>query len=134
MINKKIITYWTFDLTHIWHIRLLKRAKELWDYLIVWISSDEFNTIKWKKSEFSFENRKEIIESIKYVDKVIKEDNWEQKKEDIQKYWVDTFVIWDDWEWKFDDLKEICNVIYLKRTKKISSTLIKNNLKTNQWK
>jgi glycerol-3-phosphate cytidylyltransferase len=129
MINKKIIKYWTIDLTHIWHIRLLKRAKELWDYLIVWISSDEFNIIKWKKSEFSFENRKEIIESIKYVDKVIKEDNWEQKKEDIQKYWVDTFVIWDDWEWKFDDLKEVCNVIYLERAKNISSTLIKNNLK-----
>ena len=131
-IMKKIITYWTFDLIHVWHIRLLKRAKNLWTHLTVWISSDEFNTIKWKKSEFSFDHRKEIIKSVKYVDKVIKENNWEQKIEDIKKYNIDIFVIWNDWKWKFDYLKKYCEVIYLERTEKISSTLIKNNL--IKWK
>jgi len=126
---KKVITYGTFDLTHIGHIRLLKRAKELWDYLIVWVSSDYFNSLKWKKSHFSFNDRKEILESIKYVDKVIKEDSWSQKEKDIKKYNVDTFVIWDDWEWKFDNLNKICEVIYLKRTKDISTTQIKSKLK-----
>lgn len=128
---KKIITYWTFDLTHIWHIRILKRAKELWDYLIVWVSSDEFNKLKWKKSEFTFQERKEILESIKYVDKVIPEENWDQKENDIKKYNIDIFVMWDDWKWKFDNLKDVCKVEYLKRTGWISTTQIKNNLKKN---
>lgn len=126
---KIILTYWTFDLTHIWHIRLLKRAKELWDYLIVGVSTDDFNIIKWKQSEFSFSHRKEILESIRYVDMVIPEENWDQKIEDIKKYKVNTFVIWDDWKWKFDNLKKYCDVIYLKRTEKISTTIIKEKIK-----
>lgn len=129
---KKILTYWTFDLIHIWHIRLLKRAKDLWDYLIVWISSDKFNEEKWKKSQFSFNERKEIIDSIKYVDKVIKEDSWWQKEDDIKKLNIDIFVIWDDWKWKFDYLKDYCEVVYLPRTKNVSTTLIKKELK--KWK
>ena len=132
MINwkKVIITYGTFDLFHIWHVNFLKRAKKLWDYLIVCISTDEFNNIKWKKSIFPFEERKTILESIKYVDKVIPEENWEQKIKDIKKYNVDIFVIWDDWKGKFDYLKDYwIEVIYLPRTKWISSTDIKKTLK-----
>jgi len=122
---KKIITYWTFDILHKWHINILKRAKELWDYLIVWISSDNFNNLKNKKSFYSYEERKYLLESIKYVDEVVPENNWTQKKEDIKKYWIDTFVMWDDWEWKFDKLKELCEVIYLPRTPDISTTELK---------
>jgi len=127
---KKIITYWTFDLIHVWHINLLKRAKKLWDYLIVWISSDEFNKLKWKKSFYSYEERKHILESIKYVDKIIPEQSREQKIDDIKKYDVDIFVIWDDWKWKFDYLKDYwVEVIYLPRTEWISTTQIKQTLK-----
>lgn len=93
---KKILTYGTFDLTHIGHIRILKAAKDLWDYLIVWISTDDFNILKWKKSHFSFQDRKEIISSIRYVDEIIEENSWDQKISDIQKYNISTFVIWDD--------------------------------------
>jgi len=127
---KKIITYGTFDLFHIGHLNLLKRAKELWNYLIVWISTDEFNSLKWKNSFFSYEERKQIVESMKYVDEVIPEENWEQKVKDIKKYDIDIFVIWDDWKWKFDYLKDYwIEVIYLSRTKWISSTQIKWDIK-----
>lgn len=126
---KKIITYWTFDLLHEWHIKILERAKELWDYLIVWISSDEFNKMKNKKSFYSYKERKYILESIKYVDEVIAEENWEQKISDIKKYNVDIFVMWDDWEWKFDELKEFCEVVYLPRTPNIATTELKQKLK-----
>lgn len=126
---KKIITYWTFDILHKWHINILKRAKELWDYLIVWLSSDEFNNLKNKKSFYSYEERKFLLESIKYVDEVIPENDWKQKKEDIKKYSIDTFVMWDDWEWKFDELKEFCNVVYLPRTPDISTTELKKLIK-----
>lgn len=126
---KKVITYGTFDLLHRWHINILKRAKELWDYLIVWISSDEFNALKWKKAFYTFEERKYILEAIKYVDEVVSEDNWEQKIEDIKKYKIDTFVMWNDWEGKFDFLKDYCEVVYLPRTEWISTTKIKHDLK-----
>lgn len=127
---KKIITYWTFDILHKWHINILKRAKELWDYLVVWISTDDFNNLKNKKSFYSYEERKYLLESIKYVDEVIPENDWAQKKEDIKKYSIDTFVMWDDWEWKFDELKELCEVIYLPRTPDISTTELKKVIKT----
>lgn len=123
---KKVITYWTFDLFHIGHLNLLKRAKQLGDYLIVGISTDEFNLLKWKKSFFIFEERKKIVEAIKYVNKVIPEKNWEQKINDIKKNNIDIFVIGDDWKWKFDYLNEYCKVVYLPRTKWISSTLLRN--------
>lgn len=125
---KKIITYGTFDVIHEWHLNILRRAKELWDYLIVWISSDNFNDIKWKKSFQTFEERKKILEWIKYVNKVIAEDNWEQKEKDIQKYNINIFTMWSDWKWKFDNLNKYCNVIYLPRTEGISSTKIRNNI------
>lgn len=125
---KKVLTYGTFDLLHWGHVNLLHRAKEMGDYLIVGISSDAFNNEKNKKSYHSFDNRKMILESIRYVDKVIPEDSWEQKIEDIKKYEIDTFVMGDDWEGKFDYLKEYCNVIYLPRTIGISTTKIKDDL------
>lgn len=126
---KKVLTYGTFDLLHIWHINILKRAKELWDYLVVWVSTDDFNKLKHKSSFFPFDDRKSILESIKYVDEVIWEENWEQKIHDIKKYNIDIFVMWDDWKWQFDYLKEYCEVVYLPRTPEISTTKIKNELK-----
>ena len=129
---KRVMTYGTFDLLHYGHINILKRAKSLGDYLIVGLSSDEFNELKGKKSVMSYEERKEILESIRYVDKVIKESNWEQKVDDIIKYNIDVFVIGDDWEGKFDFLKEYCEVEYLPRTKSISTTLLKEIIQKEQ--
>lgn len=127
---KKVITYGTFDLLHYGHIRLLKRAKELGDYLIVGLSTDEFNQLqKHKESYNSYEERKYILEAIRYVDEVIPEQNWEQKAQDIKKYNINTFVMGSDWQGKFDFLKPYCEVIYLPRTPGISTSKIKNDLK-----
>ena len=127
---KRVITYGTFDLLHYGHINLLRRAKALGDYLVVALSSDEFNALKGKKSFFTFEQRKALLEAIRYVDLVIPEDNWEQKVSDVKEYHIDTFVIGDDWEGKFDFLKdEGVEVVYLPRTPEISTTQIKSNLK-----
>jgi glycerol-3-phosphate cytidylyltransferase len=128
MRSKKIITYGTFDMFHIGHLNLLKRLKSMADELIVAVSSDEFNKLKGKEVLIPFEQRAAIVESIKYVDKVIKEDSWEQKVSDIKKYDVDMFAIGDDWEGKFDFLKEHCEVVYLERTKDISTTQLKQTL------
>lgn len=127
---KRVITYGTFDLLHYGHINILKRAKEFGDYLIVALSTDEFNlNMKNKKCYFTYEERKRLLEAIRYVDLVIPEENWDQKVTDIKEYHVDTFVIGDDWEGKFDFLKETgCEVIYLPRTPEISTTQIKNDL------
>lgn len=126
---KKVITYGTFDLLHYGHINLLRRAKEMGDYLIVALSTDEFNwNSKQKKCYFSYEERKQLLEAIRYVDLVIPEECWEQKIRDVQEFHVDTFVIGDDWTGKFDFLKEYCNVVYLSRTPDISTTQIKENL------
>jgi len=126
--KKIVITYGTFDMFHIGHLNLLKRAKELGDYLIVAVSTDEFNKLKGKKTFFPYEHRAEIVRSIKYVDMVIPETCWEQKIEDIKKYNVDIFVIGEDWKGKFDFLKEYCEVVYLPRTKEISTTELKKYL------
>lgn len=126
---RKVITYGTFDLLHVGHINILKRAKDLGDYLVVGLSSDEFNAIKDKKAYHSFEDRKFILEAIKYVDEVIKEDNWGQKVSDIKEHNIDVFVMGDDWENKFNELKEYCDVVYLPRTEGISTTQIKEELK-----
>jgi glycerol-3-phosphate cytidylyltransferase len=124
---KKVITYGTFDLLHYGHIELLRKAKTLADggELIVAVSSDEFNRIKGKESHMPFNKRRELVESLRYVDGVISEDNWEQKKNDIQKYNIDLFVMGDDWDGKFDELKDLCEVIYLPRTPLISSTALR---------
>ena len=117
---KRVITYGTFDLLHYGHINLLKRAKDLGDYLIVALSTDEFNLQKDKISYFDYQQRKILLESIRYVDLVIPEISWEQKREDVKKYYADIFVIGDDWEGKFDFLKdEGVEVVYLPRTEEI---------------
>lgn len=126
---KRVLTYGTYDLIHFGHINLLKRAKELGEYLVVGLSTDEFNEIKGKKSYFSYDKREYMLQSVKYVDEVIKENNWDQKIEDIKKYNIDIFVMGDDWEGRFDYLNEYCEVIYLPRTEGISTTEIKENLK-----
>lgn len=124
-----VLTYGTFDLLHYGHINLLRRAKKLGDYLIVGLSTDSFNKLKNKKSFYNFEDRKRLLQSIKYVDKVIPENSWEQKINDILKYKIDIFVMGDDWKGKFDFLQSYCKVVYLKRTKNISSTKVKEYLK-----
>lgn len=121
----KVITYGTYDLLHMGHINLLRRARALGDHLTVGLSTDEFNAIKHKTSFLSYEHRKAILEAIRYVDSVIPEENWEQKVSDIKKHNIDIFVIGDDWEGKFDFLKEHCKVVYLERTKNISTTMLK---------
>lgn len=129
---KRIITYGTFDLLHYGHIELLKRAKAMGDYLIVGLSTDEFNwSSKQKKAYFSFEKRKQLLEAIRFVDLVIPEQNWDQKVSDIKKYQIDTFVMGDDWSGKFDFLRNetSADVVYLKRTPEISTTKIKKDLK-----
>ena len=127
---KKVITYGTFDLLHYGHINLLRRAKERGDYLIVALSTDEFNwNEKQKKCYFTYEQRKKLLEAIRYVDLVIPEENWDQKVADVKKFRVDTFVMGDDWEGKFDFLKDYCEVVYLPRTPEISTTQIKQELK-----
>ena len=127
---KKVITYGTFDLLHYGHINLLRRAKELGDYLIVALSTDEFNwNEKKKKCFFTYEQRKKLLEAIRYVDLVIPEENWAQKISDVQEFRVDTFVIGNDWEGKFDFLRDYCEVVYLPRTPEISTTQIKQELR-----
>ena len=127
---KKVITYGTYDLLHVGHINLLRRAKELGDYLIVVLSSDEFNAIKHKTAYHPYEARKTILEAIRYVDLVIPETNWEQKRTDIHNYHIDTFVMGDDWKGTFDFLtEEGAEVVYLPRTPEISTTQIKQDLK-----
>ena len=125
----RVITYGTFDLIHYGHIELLRRAKLNSDYLIIGLSSDDFNREKGKETYFDFDKRKLMLESIRYVDKVVEEVNWEQKEEDIKKYKIDKFVIGSDWLGKFDYLQEYCVVEYLERTKEISTSQIKQELK-----
>jgi glycerol-3-phosphate cytidylyltransferase len=126
--NKVILTYGTFDMFHIGHLKLLKRLKRMGDKLIIGVSTDEFNEIKGKKTIIPYAQRAEIVESIKYVDKVIPEHNWQQKVVDIKKYKIDTFAMGHDWEGKFDELKKYCKVIYLPRTEGISTTALKQQL------
>lgn len=127
---KRILTYGTYDLLHYGHIRLLKRAKELGDYLIVAISTEHFNEIKGKKAYHNYETRKEMLEAVRYVDLVIPENDWDQKRDDVLNYNVDTVVMGSDWTGheKFESLKDICEVVYLDRTSGISTTKIKEEL------
>lgn len=125
---RRVITYGTFDLLHTGHINILRRAKELGDFLVVAISTDKFNAQKGKKAYYTFEQRKMILEAIRYVDLVIPEDDWDQKADDIKDYNIDIFVMGDDWEGEFDFLKAHCDVVYLPRTKGISTTSIKKDL------
>ena len=127
---KRVLTYGTFDLLHYGHIRLLQRAKALGDYLIVALSTDDFNELKGKKAYHNYETRKKMLESIRYVDLVIPEECWEQKISDVKKDDVDIVVMGSDWAGsdKFDYLQDYCEVVYLDRTEGISSTKIKRDL------
>ena len=127
---KRILTYGTFDLLHYGHIRLLQRAKALGDYLIVALSTEEFNELKGKKTYHNYETRKMMLEAIRFVDLVIPEENWEQKINDVREYHIDTGVMGSDWAGsdKFEYLNDYCNVVYLDRTEGISTTKIKKDL------
>ena len=129
---RRVITYGTFDLLHYGHISLLRRARGLGDYLVVALSTDEFNhNEKGKVCYFSYERRKMLLEAIRYVDLVIPEESWGQKRSDIHEYRIDTFVMGDAWEGQFDFLtEEGCSVVYLPRTPEISSTRIKDSLRS----
>jgi len=131
---KKIITYGTFDLFHLGHLRILERAKALGDYLVVAVSTDKFNAIKHKTSTYPYEHRKDIVAAIKYVDEVIPENTWEQKADDIRKHNIDVLVMGDDWKGEFDSLSDYCEVVYLPRTDNISSTIIKSQIGKNRGK
>lgn len=125
---KRVITYGTFDLLHPGHINLLRRAKDLGDELYVGLSTDEFNQMKGKTAVLTYEQRKTVLESIRYVDHVFPESDWEQKTSDIKKYGISCFVMGDDWKGKFDFLKDYCTVVYLPRTPDISTTDIKQKI------
>ena len=125
---KRVITYGTFDLLHYGHINLLRRARALGDYLIVGLSTDEFNQkLKAKQNYFDYKTRELMLDAIRYVDLVIPEETWTQKTDDIKLYKVDMFVMGNDWEDKFDYLKEFCEVVYLPKTPEISSTMVRND-------
>lgn len=127
--KKVVLTYGTFDMFHVGHLALLERLKELGDYLIVGVSTDEFNEIKGKKTIISHTDRLNIIKGLKCVDIAIPEHNWKQKINDIKQYNVSIFGMGDDWKGSFDELKEYCEVIYLPRTEGVSSTQLKHTLK-----
>ncbi len=126
---RRVITYGSYDLLHYGHINLLRRAKLMGDYLIVGLSTDEFSALKGKQCYFSYEQRSQLLEAVRYVDLVIPETCWEQKAGDVQQYKVDAFVIGDDWRGKFDFLSDFCEVVYLPRTPEISTTAIKGGLR-----
>lgn len=123
--KKTIITYGTFDLFHVGHVRLLKRLKKMGDRLVVGLSNDDFNRLKEKKTIMNYEQRKEVLESCCYVDEVFEEYEWEQKEQDIIRYEADVFAMGSDWAGKFDNLQKVTEVVYLPRTKDISTTEIK---------
>lgn len=129
----RVITYGTFDLFHLGHLRIIQRAKALGDFLVVAVSTDEFNQTKAKKCVYPYAERAAIVAAIRDVDLVIPEQNWEQKVRDIQQHKIDIFVMGDDWEGRFDFLKDYCQVIYLPRTPQISSTTIKSDIKSNKY-
>lgn len=125
---KTVITYGTFDLFHVGHLRLLERARALGDRLIVAVSTDEFNSGKGKRTLIPYCDRAAIVQAIRFVDEVIPETNWAQKKDDIHRFNVTTFVMGEDWKGKFDELKELCEVVYLPRTEGISTTELKQSM------
>lgn len=127
---KTIITYGTFDILHVGHINLLRRARGFGDRLVVGLSTDEFNQNKHKSSLLNYENRKVVLEAIRYVDDVFPENTWEQKADDIRRYGAQVFVMGEDWAGKFDFLRSCCEVIYLPRTPSISTTEIKSSLES----
>lgn len=128
--DKTVLTYGTFDLLHIGHLRMLQRLRALGDRLVVGVSTDEFNQMKGKKSVYSFEERSQIVNALECVDLVIPETSWEQKEADIKKHHVNIFGIGEDWRGEFNQLESLCEVVYLRRTPSISSTAVKKSLAT----
>lgn len=127
---KRVITYGTYDLLHYGHIAMLKRARALGDFLVVALSSDEFNAGKGKRAYFSYEERKAMLEAIRYVDLVVPELTWGQKVDDVDKYGIDVFVMGDDWRGEFDcQLEGLCEIAYLPRTPEVSTAQIKNDMR-----
>ena len=126
--HRIVLTYGTFDLFHPGHVQLLKRARELGTRLVVGLSTDEFNSKKGKKSVMSYEDRKTVLESCRYVDEVFAEETWNQKVADALRLQADVFVMGDDWAGKFDFMKEVCSVVYLVRTPDVSTTQIKKTM------
>ena len=124
-----VITYGTFDLLHVGHIRLFQRLRELGTRLVVGVSTDEFNAVKGKRTVIPFDHRIEMVRAVRYVDAAFPEDTWEQKRSDITTHGADVFAMGADWEGKFDHLNDICKVVYLPRTDGISSTQIKTALR-----
>ena len=125
---KTVLTYGTFDLFHIGHVRLLERARDLGDRLCVGVSSDEFNAIKGKRSIMPYSHRAAIVGAMASVDEVFAENDWGQKEEDIRRLEADVLVMGDDWRGKFDDFGNLCEVVYLPRTQDISTTELKSAL------
>lgn len=126
---KTVITYGTFDMFHIGHLKLLRRLSEMADRVVVAVSTDEFNELKGKKTLIPYDQRAAIVEAIGCVDLVIPEESWEQKLSDVKTYDVDVFAIGEDWKGKFDFLEDLCEVVYLPRTRNISTTELKRSLK-----
>ena len=128
---KRVLTYGTYDLLHYGHINLLRRARMLGDYLVVGLSTDDFNKRKGKVCYFGYEERKGLLEAVRYVDLVIPEETWEQKAEDVRRYHIDTVVMGDDWRGsdRFECLRGLCDVVYLPRTPEISTSRIKDDLR-----
>lgn len=119
------ITYGTYDLFHIGHVRLFERIKQRFDVLVVAVSTDEFNAIKGKKSVMPFVDRFEMVRACRHVDLAIAENDWAQKEHDIVAHGADGFVMGSDWSGRFDHLRALCDVIYLPRTEGVSSTELK---------
>ena len=124
------ITYGTYDLFHIGHVRLFERIKQRFGFLIAAVSTDEFNTLKGKKSAVPFADRIEMVRACRHVDLAIAEHVWEQKESDILQFGADAFVMGDDWAGRFDHLKTLCQVIYLPRTEGVSSTELKESIQS----
>lgn len=123
-----VLTYGTFDLYHVGHVRLLERLADMGDRLIVGCSTDEFNAIKGKRAIFSYEDRRDILLSSRFVTDVFPEVHWGQKRPDIRLYRADIFAMGDDWQGKFDDLADVCEVVYLPRTLGISTTEVRKTV------
>lgn len=123
-----VLTYGTYDLFHIGHLRLLQRLHELGDRLVVGVSTDEFNLTKGKRSFIPYEHRAEIVASLAIVDSTFPEDRWDQKREDIQRLGAAVLGMGDDWVGRFDELGDICEVVYLPRTANVSSTALRQRL------
>lgn len=123
--SRVVLTYGTFDLFHIGHVRLLHRLRALGTSLVVGLSTDKFNAEKGKQSVIPYDARKEVLLACRYVDKVIPEDSWDQKADDIRREKASVFAMGDDWAGRFDELADLCEVVYLPRTRDVSTTDIK---------